>query len=81
MVVLKLISVQCIPEDGSELLVDPTESESGLARGSLTLACIPALGTMTGLWQRGCMSIDQSTQVCLTAGVVNSDVSGYFAVH
>ncbi|KIK59880.1 hypothetical protein GYMLUDRAFT_44356 [Collybiopsis luxurians FD-317 M1] len=38
---------------GSEIWIDPTQEESDAANGSLVLACMPALGSVTSLWQSG----------------------------
>ncbi|GLB34924.1 putative ribosomal protein S5 domain 2-like protein [Lyophyllum shimeji] len=36
-----------------ETWLDPTEEEARSARGSLVLSCMPALGTVTSVWQSG----------------------------
>ncbi|KZT26365.1 ribosomal protein S5 domain 2-like protein [Neolentinus lepideus HHB14362 ss-1] len=38
---------------GKEIWLDPTEREISLAKGSLVLACMPALGIVTSVWQSG----------------------------
>ncbi|THH16345.1 hypothetical protein EW146_g4269 [Bondarzewia mesenterica] len=38
---------------GREIWLDPTEEEAQRADGSLIYACIPALGTVTNVWQAG----------------------------
>lgn len=48
---------------GKDVWLDPTAEEATHARGSLTLACMPALGSMTSVWQTGQMTIDESLQV------------------
>lgn len=45
-----------------DLWLDPTAEEATLARGSLTLACMPALGTITSVWQTGQMSAEEAIQ-------------------
>ncbi|EIN07338.1 ribosomal protein S5 domain 2-like protein [Punctularia strigosozonata HHB-11173 SS5] len=40
---------------GKELWLDPTDAESRLASGILVLACLPALGIVTNVWQSGKM--------------------------
>ncbi|TFY72675.1 hypothetical protein EVG20_g320 [Dentipellis fragilis] len=48
--------VSCVASTvGKEIWLDPTEEESRLAAGTLGFACIPALGTITSVWQRGSM--------------------------
>ncbi|KAL0946861.1 hypothetical protein HGRIS_013028 [Hohenbuehelia grisea] len=49
-----------------EVWLDPTEAESRSSRGTLVLSTLPALGTVTSLWQTGCM---QPTEVfqCMDA--------------
>jgi exosome complex component MTR3 len=46
--------------------VDPTEGESGAARGSLTLSCMPALSAVTSVWQKGTASVEEVLQVHLS---------------
>ncbi|TFK55049.1 mRNA transport regulator 3, partial [Heliocybe sulcata] len=41
---------------GKEIWLDPTDREVGLAKGSLVLACMPALGSVTSVWQSGDMT-------------------------
>lgn len=38
---------------GKEIWLDPTEHEARIAKGSLVFACMPALGTVTSVWQSG----------------------------
>lgn len=40
---------------GGEIWLDPTEEEARLSSGSLVLACMPASGTITSVWQSGRM--------------------------
>ncbi|KAF9069675.1 3' exoribonuclease family, domain 1-domain-containing protein [Rhodocollybia butyracea] len=40
----------------SDIWIDPTQEESSTADGSIVLACMPALGTVTNVWQSGRMS-------------------------
>ncbi|KAG5638365.1 hypothetical protein H0H81_000376 [Sphagnurus paluster] len=40
---------------GSETWLDPTEAETQSSEGTVILSCIPALGTITSLWQSGQM--------------------------
>lgn len=40
---------------GEETFLDPTDRESRASTGSVVLACMPALGTVTSLWQSGRM--------------------------
>lgn len=46
-----------------DVWLDPTAEEANQARGALTLACMPALGTMTSIWQTGQMTADEVIQV------------------
>lgn len=48
---------------GKELWMDPTTSEAKAATGCVTMACMPALGLTTNLWQSGRMSIDEAEKV------------------
>ncbi|EJD02287.1 ribosomal protein S5 domain 2-like protein [Fomitiporia mediterranea MF3/22] len=49
-----------------EIWLDPTTEEARAARGRLTLACVPALGLVTNVWQTGQMSIDE-VEKCIDA--------------
>lgn len=40
---------------GSEIWLDPTNEESLQASGTLVLSCMPALKTVTNVWQNGRM--------------------------
>ncbi|KDQ08775.1 hypothetical protein BOTBODRAFT_558420 [Botryobasidium botryosum FD-172 SS1] len=48
--------------DGPEIWLDPTEEESKAARGTMTVSYLPALGTLTNVWQTGKMSPDEAMQ-------------------
>ena len=43
--------------------MDPVNSEGLAARGTLLLAGIPALGTVTNLWQSGSVTTKEALQV------------------
>jgi len=47
-----------------DIWVDPTSTESLVARGSLTLSCMPAFDIVTSVWQKGEMTIGEVSQ-CL----------------
>ncbi|KAI0647134.1 mRNA transport regulator 3 [Trametes meyenii] len=51
---------------GNEIWMDPTEEEGQVAVGSLALASMPALGTITNIWQTGSMSPDEAIS-CMEA--------------
>ncbi|OSC99067.1 mRNA transport regulator 3 [Trametes coccinea BRFM310] len=51
---------------GKEIWMDPTDEEGRVASGSLVLAGMPALGTITSVWQTGLMSPDEAIQ-CMEA--------------
>ncbi|KAL9715178.1 3'-5'-exoribonuclease [Leucoagaricus gongylophorus] len=38
---------------GGDIWLDPTEDEAAVSQGTLILSCIPALGTITSVWQNG----------------------------
>ncbi|KZV91047.1 ribosomal protein S5 domain 2-like protein [Exidia glandulosa HHB12029] len=46
----------------NEVWMDPDETEQERGRGTLVLACMPALGTVTSAWQAGQMSAAESLQ-------------------
>jgi hypothetical protein len=48
------------------LYLDPTAEESRHANGTITLACMPALGTVTNVWQTGTMTSSEAMQVRTT---------------
>ncbi|KAF9482786.1 ribosomal protein S5 domain 2-like protein [Pholiota conissans] len=45
---------------GSEIWLDPTDEESCLSDGSLVLSCMPALSSVTSVWQKGRMGPSQA---------------------
>ncbi|EGN95942.1 hypothetical protein SERLA73DRAFT_185379 [Serpula lacrymans var. lacrymans S7.3] len=49
---------------GDEIWLDPTEKEARKSEGTLILACMPALGIVTNVWQSGRMTVEKATQ-CL----------------
>lgn len=52
---------QCII--GKEIWLDPSEDEADAASATFIYAGMPALGTITSLWQNGSMSSQQSIEV------------------
>ncbi|KAL0581715.1 3'-5'-exoribonuclease [Marasmius crinis-equi] len=48
---------------GNEIWLDPTEEEARASNGTLVLSCIPALGTVTSIWQNGKMGTSQAVSV------------------
>jgi len=51
---------------GKEIWLDPTEVEAQAASGSIILAGMPALGTITSIWQSGRMTPEQTVR-CMEA--------------
>ena len=52
-----------------ELWLDPNAEESSIAKGTLTLSCLPALGTITNIWQIGKITLQEAREVsCLCLG-------------
>ncbi|KNZ71781.1 Exosome complex component mtr3 [Termitomyces sp. J132] len=49
---------------GREIWLDPTEGEAQLAKGTLVLSCMPAVNTVTSVWQSGQMSLGEVSEVC-----------------
>ncbi|KAJ8078807.1 3'-5'-exoribonuclease [Marasmius tenuissimus] len=45
---------------GDEIWLDPTEEEARTSNGTLVLSCMPALGTVTSVWQNGKMETSQA---------------------
>ena len=54
---------QCII--GKEIWLDPTEEEAKQATGTLVYAGMPALGTITNIWQTGRMTTQEVFEVCV----------------
>jgi exosome complex component MTR3 len=53
-----------------ETWLDPTASEAAAAKGTVTLACLPALNVVTSVWQKGTLSPQEIRQVsCACRGV------------
>lgn len=52
---------------GEDIWLDPTENEVRLGRGALMLACMPALGSITSVWQSGSI-LPQNTIKVRTIG-------------
>ena len=50
---------------GQEIWLDPTEAESLASKGSLVLACLPALGAVVSVWQMGAMKAPEVLQVII----------------
>lgn len=48
-----------------EIWLDPNTEEAAAAQGCLTLACVPALGLVTNIWQTGEMTLDEADKVCI----------------
>ncbi|KAH9952229.1 mRNA transport regulator 3 [Amylocystis lapponica] len=51
---------------GKEIWLDPTEEEARMASGSLILSGMPALGTITNVWQSGRLTPEETIQ-CMEA--------------
>lgn len=49
---------------GDEFWMDPTSEETRVSHGALTLACMPALGVVTNVWQTGQMPPKAVIEVC-----------------
>lgn len=49
---------------GTEIWLDPTEDEARASKGSLVLACMPALETITSVSQSGQMKVEELLRVC-----------------
>jgi len=48
---------------GKEVWLDPTQKEMQVSKGCLVLSCMPALGTVTSVWQSGQMKPQELLQV------------------
>ncbi|EJD53014.1 ribosomal protein S5 domain 2-like protein [Auricularia subglabra TFB-10046 SS5] len=47
---------------GDEVWLDPDEDEQARGRGTLVLACMPALGSVTSVWQTGRLRVPEALQ-------------------
>jgi exosome complex component MTR3 len=52
---------------GTEVWLDPTQKEMQLSKGCLILSCMPALGTVTSIWQSGQMKPQELLKVTYTS--------------
>jgi exosome complex component MTR3 len=57
-----LITCQATMQNG-EIWMDPSSSEASIAKGTLNLAYIPALGAVTNVWQRGELAQEEVLKV------------------
>lgn len=48
---------------GEEIWLDPDHEEAAAGASTLVLACMPALGVVTNVWQNGTMSPKQALEV------------------
>lgn len=55
--------------------LDPTAEESRDAEGSLVMACMPALGTLTNVRQTGSMTTSMAGQASLSHLIPNSPMA------
>ncbi|OBZ75145.1 Exosome complex component MTR3 [Grifola frondosa] len=51
---------------GNDIWLDPTAEEAKIASGSLIFAGLPALGTITNVWQSGCLTPGEAIK-CIEA--------------
>lgn len=51
---------------GDDIQLDPSEAEARASSGTLILACMPALDSITSIWQSGQMSAELSLKVMLS---------------
>jgi hypothetical protein len=51
---------------GDDIQLDPSEAEARASSGTVILACMPALDSITSIWQSGQMSADLSLKVILS---------------
>jgi len=48
---------------GGDIWLDPTEDEAAVSQGTFILSCIPALGTITSVWQNGQIQLADAISV------------------
>ena len=59
---------------GDEVWLDPNSEEARIARGTLTVSCMPALDVVTNIWQAGQMEVDVALKVAIKI-LYNSSVT------
>ncbi|KAH7926313.1 mRNA transport regulator 3 [Leucogyrophana mollusca] len=59
---LGLVASCSVAVCGTQLWLDPTEDEARASKATLILACMPALGNITSVWQSGQTNIDEAAR-------------------
>jgi exosome complex component MTR3 len=54
-----------VGEGPGESWLDPSEQEHAAARGGVGVVCLPAVGSVTGMWQWGELGLEELEQVRL----------------
>lgn len=58
---------------GKEIWLDPTEEEGKVSSGTLILSGMPALGTITSVWQSGSMTPADAIKVSPSSALWTMD--------
>lgn len=77
---LARMDVDTAEEPGPQILLDPTGAEDARAMGNVTLACMPALGSITNVRQTGSMSAKVAAQVRLDLFLFSASSFPPFAI-
>ncbi|KAF9454519.1 ribosomal protein S5 domain 2-like protein [Macrolepiota fuliginosa MF-IS2] len=64
---------------GKEIWLDPNEDEIASSQGTIILSCIPALGTVTSVWQNGRMSSTEAADAMEACQDRCTDIHGIVA--
>lgn len=56
---------------GGEIRLDPTEEETNTSDGVVVVACMPALSSITNVWQSGRITAEVTLKVSLALSVMH----------
>lgn len=72
------LSLQAIV--GDDTYLDPSETEARASSGTVILACMPALDSITSIWQSGHMTADMALKVT-SLQFITSNANNLYPVH
>ena len=64
---------------GDDIYLDPSEAEAQASSGAVILACMPALDSVTSIWQSGYMTADTALKVT-SLRLVTQKLTGFTSV-
>lgn len=65
---------------GDEIRLDPTEEESNASDGVVVVACMPALSSITNIWQSGRATTEASLRVSLVLPCISASHLSFTSV-